>query len=134
MSIDVILNQLELVKRSGKNKYMARCPIHGSNSRKLMVSERSDGSVGAYCFVCGANGLDLVDHLGLKREEIFAPDSDYKRPVISRDMQEKEVQDKLIVEMAKVSPPTTLADKRRVQLAHSRLQGIAEMRSRANEN
>ena len=62
---------------------------------------------------------------------MFAPDSDYRPPVISRQMQEDEMQDKLIVEMAKVNPPQTLADKRHVQLAHARLQGIAELRSRS---
>jgi hypothetical protein len=133
VSIESVLAALPRYKKFG-NKYRAPCPVHNGKDLNLMLSERRDGSVGGYCFVCGCSAVDVADALGLNKDEVFAPDSDYKRPVISRDMQEKEVQDKLIVEMAKVSPPTTLADKRRVQLAHSRLQGIAEMRSRANEN
>jgi hypothetical protein len=65
-----------------------------------------------------------MQSLGLDLKEIFAPDSEYQRPVITRKMEEEEKMDRLVVEMAKVAPPTTLADKRRVQLAEARLEGI----------
>jgi hypothetical protein len=104
--------------------------VHGGKDLNMIVSERSDGSVGAYCFVCGASGIDLVDHLGLERSEVFAPDSEYKAPVITKKMQSEEMQDKMIIAMAQVNPPVTLADKRRVQLAHSRLEGITELKQK----
>lgn len=124
MSIDNILGSLDNVRQSGKAKWRAPCPVHKGKDRNLMISERSDGSVGCYCFVCGAGGPDVMQSLGLDLKEIFAPDSEYRRPVITKKMQEEEKMDRLVVEMAKVTPPTTLADKRRVQLAEARLEGI----------
>ena len=132
MSIDVILNALDNTRKVGKDKYRAPCPVHNGTDRNLMISERRDGSVGAYCFVCGANGLDVVDSLMLNKSELFPPDSDYKAPVITKQMQSEEVQDKLVIAMSQKSDNLTLADKRRIKLAEARLQGLAEIRSRAD--
>ena len=133
MSVETILARLDRVRKSGANKWRTPCLVHGGKDMNMIISERSDGSVGAYCFVCGCSAVDLADTLGLDRSEVFAPDSDYKAPVITKQMQSEEQQDRMIVAMAAVTPPVTLADKRRVQLAHARLEGISELRSRLAE-
>lgn len=127
MSIEVILNALPRYRQYGK-KWRAPCPVHDGKDLNLMLSERSDGSVGGYCFVCGANAVDVADALGVDKKEVFAPDSEYKRPVISREMEQHEREDKLVIMMAEQNPPQTLADKRRVKLAHARLEGIQRLR------
>lgn len=65
--IDTLLACLEGVQRSGKG-YRAQCPACGGKSRKLSLSERSDGSVRMTCFRChdtpavlAALGLTLAD-------------------------------------------------------------------------
>ena len=133
MSIDNILGSLDNVRQSGKAKWRAPCPVHKGKDRNLMISERSDGSVGCYCFVCGAGGLDVAESLGLPVSEIFAPDSKYERPVITKKMQEEEKMDRLVIEMAKVNPPKTLEDTRRVQLAQARLEGIQGKRDQLSQ-
>ena len=132
MSIESILGRLDKVRKSGRDKWRAPCVVHGGKDLNMIISERSDGSVGAYCFVCGASAVDLADTLGLDRSEVFAPDSDYKAPVITKQMESEEKQDRMIIAMAAVTPPVTLADKRRVQLAHSRLEGIQAKRDAIN--
>lgn len=134
MSIDNILNSLDRVRKSGRNKWRAPCPVHGGKDLNMIISERSDGSVGAHCFVCGANGVDLVDNLALDRSEIFAPDSEYKKPVITRQMLEEEQMDRVILAMAENTPPQTLADKRRVKVAQARLEGLDEKRRHIEES
>lgn len=131
MSIDVVLNALDNVRKSGKDKWRAACPVHNGKDRNLMISERSDGSVGVYCFVCGAGGLDITEAIGVSNKEIFAPGSDYKAPMISKKMLNEEQQDRLVLAMAEKMPPQTLADRRRVQLAQSRLEGIQMIRERS---
>ena len=133
MSIETILARLDHVRKSGRNKWRTPCLVHNGKDLNMIISERSDGSVGAYCFVCGASAVDLADTLGLERSEVFAPDSDYKAPVITKQMESEEKQDKLILAMNDVTPAVTLADKRRVQLARARLEGIEEKRRYINE-
>lgn len=128
MSIDTILNKFERVRKSGRNKWRVPCPVHGGKDFNMIISERSDGSVGAYCFVCGGSAVDVANHYGLDLKEIFAPDSDYKAPVITRQMLEDEQMDRMILAMAENTPPQTLADKRRVKMAQARLEGIEEKR------
>jgi hypothetical protein len=133
VSIDNILGSLDNVRKSGNAKWRAPCPVHKGKDRNLMISERSDGSVGCYCFVCGAGGPDVMQSLGLDLKEIFAPDSKYERPVITKKMQEEETMDRLVIEMAKVNPPKTLEDTRRVQLAQARLEGIQGKRDQLSQ-
>jgi hypothetical protein len=133
VSIENILGSLDNVRKSGNSKWRAPCPVHKGKDRNLMISERSDGSVGCYCFVCGAGGPDVMQSLGLDLKEIFAPDSEYQRPVITKKMQEEETMDRLVIEMAKVNPPKTLEDTRRVQLAQARLEGIQGKRDQLSQ-
>lgn len=134
LSIENIIGSLDRVRKSGRNKWRAPCPVHGGKDLNMIISERSDGSVGAHCFVCGANGVDLVDTLGFERSEIFAPDSEYQKPVITRQMQEEEQMDRMIMAMAENSTDMTLEDKRRVRLAKARLEGIDEKRRAVEEH
>jgi len=127
MAIEAILNALPKYKKYGK-KFRAPCPVHDGKDFNMMISERSDGSVGAYCFVCGASGLSLVDALGVNRSELFPPDSEYQRQPVTKDMRDKYAQDALVVAMAeKVSfNDMSLADQRRVKLAKARMEGIEQ--------
>lgn len=132
MSIEVILNALPKYRKSG-DKYRAPCPVHDGKDFNLMLSERSDGSVGAYCFVCGSTGLAVVDALSVDRKELFPPESDYQRPVITREMQTTYAQDQMIIAMCNAKPydSLSLSDKRRLKLAKARVEGIEELMARA---
>lgn len=135
MAIESILNALPIYKNYGK-KYRAPCPVHDGKDMNLMISERADGSVGCHCFVCGANGLAVVDALGVNRDELFPPDSDYKTPIITREMQITYAQDSLVIAMAEKMPRSamTLEDKRRLKLAQARREGIEQIKQRMSEN
>lgn len=135
MAIEVILNALPIFKNYGK-KFRAPCPVHDGKDMNLMISERDDGSVGAYCFVCGANGLAVCDALGVDRKELFPADQDYKKPVFTREMTTTYAQDLLIVSMADKRPynTLTLADKRRLKLAKARIEGLEELKARSDQH
>ena len=128
MPVDNILARLEKVQPSGQDKWRAVCPVHGGKHRNLMVSERPDGSVGVYCFVCGASGVDLMETLRMPVSEIFSPDSNYARPVVTKRMTQQRLEDDLVLMIAENDKANgrklSLEDKKRVRLAKHRISGI----------
>lgn len=131
MSIHNVLQRFEKVMNAGKDKWRVPCPVHQGKNKNMLISERPDGSVGAHCFVCGAGGPEMAKALGLELKEIFAPDSEYVRPVITRQMQEEANVDRMVLTIANAKEERgerlTLEDKRRVRLARARLEGIEQL-------
>lgn len=125
--LDNILGNLTKYKKVGEGKYRAPCPVHDGKDNNLMISESPDGKIGCHCFVCGANGLDVVGALGLSPAELFPPEDKYERPVVTKKMIEQLTQDKLIVMMYESdSGSKSLADRRRYRQAKARIAGIEE--------
>lgn len=133
MPVENILNQFPKVRNAGQSKWRVPCPVHGGKDFNMMISERNDGSVGAHCFVCGANGIQMIEALGLPMKEIFAPDSEYVRPAITRKMREEAEIDRSVLMIAESAEKTgqrlSLEDKRRVRLAKARLEGIEQLKA-----
>jgi hypothetical protein len=131
MPVDYILARLEKVQPLGQDKWRSVCPVHGGKHRNLMISERPDRSVGVHCFVCGATGVDLMETLGMPLSEIFAPDSNYVRPVVTRQMTQQRLEDDLVLLIAEndkaKGSKLSLEDKKRVRLARHRINGIDAM-------
>lgn len=68
MHVDELLTRFDKVKKSGPNKWVARCPAHEDRSPSLAIKEGDDGVVLLHCFagcsvddVCGAIGIELMD-------------------------------------------------------------------------
>lgn len=68
MHIDELLTRFDKIKKSGPNKWVARCPAHEDRSPSLAIKEGDDGVVLLHCFagcsvdeVCGAIGIELMD-------------------------------------------------------------------------
>lgn len=133
MTAQTILNHCDKVRNAGQDKWRIPCPSHGGKGFNMMISERSDGSVGAHCFVCGANGVDLIESLNLPMKELFAPDSEYQRPLVTKKMQTQAQEDEAVLMVAKGykerGERMTLEDKRRVRLAKARLEGIQQLQA-----
>ena len=71
MSVEIILNALDKVKRKSAGKWAALCPCHSEKTPSLAISETLDGSVLLYCFGCGAGGMDVIGALGIDASELF---------------------------------------------------------------
>jgi len=59
------------IKPAGRDKWTARCPVHGDKDFAMSIKQEADSSIKAYCFACGANGLHLYKHLQLDLSELF---------------------------------------------------------------
>jgi DNA primase len=63
-----LLDRVPAARKTGSNRYMARCPAHEDRTRSLSVRELDDGRVLVHCFagceigsVLSAIGLQLAD-------------------------------------------------------------------------
>lgn len=53
------------VKPRGRDKWIARCPVHNDKDFAMSITLINDGRVIAHCHACGANGFDMVNALML---------------------------------------------------------------------
>jgi hypothetical protein len=79
--------------------------------------------------VCGAKGLELAQALNLPIKEIFPPENEYVRPVVTKRMEQEAFEDAIVLDIAKDQERLSLADKRRIRLAKARLERINELKS-----
>lgn len=71
MTINDILSRLDGVKKgSGKDQYIAKCPVHGDTHQSLSVGVGEDGRILLNCFA-GCETTDIVDALDLKMQDLF---------------------------------------------------------------
>ena len=75
-----ILPRLDKVRQSG-NEWYACYPVHKDKTPSMCLREE-DGMVLIHCFGCSANGLQVVEALGLPASVLFLKPLD--RPVIPR--------------------------------------------------
>ena len=125
--LKTILERLPKSRPSGQGKYRAPCPVHEGKDFNLMLSEDPTGKVGCHCFVCGANGIAVVEALGLPVAELFPPDDGYVQPVITGRMREEKLVDQIfcdIYERDSESRSMTLEEKRRYRKAKARIEGF----------
>lgn len=74
-----ILERLEGVRKSGSDKYVARCPAHADKSPSLSVREMSDGRVLIHCFA-GCETEAILSAVGLSFRDIMPePVGDFPR-------------------------------------------------------
>ena len=78
--LNEILPRLDKVKQRG-NEWYACCPVHKDKTPSMCLREE-DGMVLIHCFGCSANGLQVVEALGLPASVLFLKPLD--RPVIPR--------------------------------------------------
>lgn len=77
MSAEDLLARLEGLRRTGTDRYMARCPAHGDRSPSLSVREDSDGLVLVKCFA-GCDTRDVLAAVGLEMANLFS--DGHRRP------------------------------------------------------
>lgn len=74
MSVELLLNELHKVRKSGADSWMACCPAHDDKSPSLSVKEVAGGDILIHCFA-GCEPHDILAAVGLKMAD-FWPDRD----------------------------------------------------------
>lgn len=76
MPIDLIINRLDRVKRSGSG-WIACCPAHEDQNPSLSISEGDDGKVLLHCFA-GCSVKEITAALELETKDLFHCNSPIK--------------------------------------------------------
>ena len=105
---------MDMVKKTGAGKYSALCPCHAEKTPSLVIKE-DDGNVICHCFGCGANGVDVVNALGLDISELFKEknamtksSAPYNRP--TQQEQERALNAKFLSEVSATTRKITDGD------------------------
>lgn len=70
MAIDQLLSRLENVRRTGKDRWMARCPAHEDKRASLAITELSDGRILCHCFaLCDIQSI--LSAVGLEFDALY---------------------------------------------------------------
>lgn len=136
MSINVLLSRLEGVKRTGKNRWVARCPAHEDRSPSLALTETADGFPLWHCFAA-CDQLAVLSAVGLGYAELLPasrPSEDsvrVRRPYQPMDVLRCAANEALLVsiiasDMAK-GEPLTEEVRTRLWKASTRLQKAVEV-------
>ena len=72
MTIDTLLNRLDKVKRTARDKWQASCPAHDDKRPSLAIRELEDGRILIHCFSgCGVD--EILNATGLEIDALFPP-------------------------------------------------------------
>ena len=99
-----------------------------------MLSEDETGKVGCHCFVCGANGIDVVEALGLPVSELFPPDDGYVHPVVTSQMKQEKLESQIfcsIYEQEKEIRKMTLQEKRQYRKSQAKIIGVERRQNKS---
>jgi hypothetical protein len=78
MIVDNLLSRLDKVKKTGSSQWVACCPAHGSEGRKLAISEGDDGRILLKCWSRNCHPTEIVDSVGLTMPDLFPEHLRYK--------------------------------------------------------
>ena len=80
MSINLLLSNLQKVKKRGNNCWLACCPAHDDSDPSLAIRLVDDGRILIKCFA-GCSTLDVVHAVGMEIKDLFpAVDQHQYRP------------------------------------------------------
>ena len=68
--MSVLVDRLEGVKETGRDRWLARCPAHDDSSPSLSIRELEDGRTLIHCFA-GCDALSVVHAVGLEMSDLF---------------------------------------------------------------
>lgn len=121
------------VKPAGRDKWLARCPVHNDRHFAMGIMLASNGKILIRCNGCEATGLDVYEVLGLRNKEgmkelnggdDFTPDPNYVRQEIRDNLREDRVFMKMYNKSVARGDKILWEDQKRKKLAVARIAGI----------
>ena len=72
MTAAALLDRVQAVRKTGTDRWIARCPAHDDRGPSLAVREMDDGRVLVHCFA-GCSAHEVVSAAGITFAELFPP-------------------------------------------------------------
>ena len=126
MIADRLLELLDGVKRTGQDRWIAKCPAHSDRTASLSIREIDDGRVLCHCFA-GCSVPEIVSAVGLDISDLFPPRENghhgkpERRPFPASDVLRAIAFEALVIAAAATKLPHG-SDRERVMLAAERIQ------------
>jgi len=96
--IQALINRLDKVRETGRDRYIAKCPAHDDGDPSLSIRQLPDSRILLRCFAgCGA--VDILNALGLNWQSLM-PDDGLYEPIAER--RERAARSDLMVEYLEV--------------------------------
>ncbi len=77
-NLQLLLNQLHKIKKTGRDQYIACCPSHKDKSPSLAIRD-DNGKILLHCFA-GCSTHEIVSSIGLSLSDLFPKESSYSKP------------------------------------------------------
>lgn len=130
MRVEMLLSELQGVKRTGPSRWQARCPAHVDRSPSLAIRELDDGRVLLHCFA-GCDVQEVLSAVSLDMSALFPERTiqhgkPERRPFPATDVLRCVAFEALVVMCAATAllagEPFTATDRARLVLASARIQ------------
>lgn len=137
MSTDALLSRLHKVKRTGPDRWTARCPAHEDKGPSLAIKQTEDDRTLVHCFA-GCSAAEIVAAVGLSLADLMPPRAltaenikGERRPFPAMDVLRCIAFESLVVLTAGASmvagEPLNAIDRQRLALAVGRLQAAVNI-------
>ena len=116
------------VKRSGKDGWIAKCPVHSDKDFAMKIRENASGGYSITCYACGANGVDVYRHMGLDLDELMGSSKDSS--FIPQKLKDQYSDDKFFKAIYESDIKKGITpgyyDKKRMKIASARMKGLKD--------
>lgn len=124
MKAEIILERLDMVRKTGSNKWIARCPAHQDGTPSLSVTEVSNGErVLIHCHAgCGA--LDILESIGLDWSALY-PEGENYSPLFKNTREQQAIDDMVVaIAQAKRAKGERLSEQDKQALIQAKLRTV----------
>lgn len=80
MSIDTLLEKLDGVRKTGSDRWVAKCPAHADARPSLALRQVDDGRVLIHCFA-GCNVEEVLGSVGLDFDALYPERLSESKPI-----------------------------------------------------
>ena len=100
MKAEKLLERLEMVRKTGTGKWIARCPAHDDGTPSLSVTEIESGNRLLIHCHGGCGALAVLQSIGMDWSALYPDDSDNRYRPLYRSNQDQRAIDDMIVAIA----------------------------------
>lgn len=96
MKAEKLLERLEMVRKTGTGKWIARCPAHDDGTPSLSVTEIEGGNRLLIHCHGGCGALDVLQKIGLDWSALYPDDQESYRPLWRSNTEQKAIDDMIV--------------------------------------
>jgi len=121
---ETILERLEMVRKTGSSKWIARCPAHEDGTPSLSVTEIEGGNrVLIHCHGgCGA--LSILESIGLDWSALY-PEGENYSPLYKNGREQQAIDDMIVaIAQARLDKGERLSEQDKQALIKAKLRAL----------